>query len=306
VTRERTAERIEAILAGLAGNIERAGAGRWRLAERRGEGAMGSAELRGSWVLLEVPARTPDEASSLSFLLANRLLPGAGKAVLSDAGETILRAEIPAENGVDCEQWITDTWFGFQEFSGILDRVRGEEPNEGRLARAGGEPGAPDDPEEKALAASIEEAGWSFERRSDGVISVDLETSRGPRRALARRIGDGSVRLASRIGRFGSGEERVLETAGLFLLRAFFGIRLARPAAEKEDDGGFALDFEVALHGSPSARAIDHALQALSAALFACGKETPSFRTERIASAYARSLGWALQPVPAAQELGRT
>jgi hypothetical protein len=306
MTREKTAERIETILVGLAERIERTGTARWRLGGSREEGAAASAELRGSWVLLETAARTPDDTSRGSLLLANRLLAGAAKAVLSDAGKAILRAEIPAEIGVDCERWITDTWFGFQSFPDILDRVRGKEPSAGRPARAGGEPGTANDPEEKALAESIEEAGWAFERRSDGALSVDLETSRGPRRAFARRIEDGSVRVTARIGRFGPGEEHVLETAGLFLLRAFSGIRLARPAAEKEDDGGYVLDFEVALLGSPSGRAIDHALQALSAALFACGRETPRFRTERIASAYARSLGWTFRPVPAALEQRQT
>ncbi|MFH1681961.1 MAG: hypothetical protein ABIH26_15135 [Candidatus Eisenbacteria bacterium] len=291
---EKNAKRLDAILSEVAGGAERAGGRGWRFTLRNGGSPGGSATLRGSWLLLDAPAGMRQGLEPVSVLLAHPLLPGAGKAVVADEESGLrLRAEIPLDRGVDVERWMMDTFHGFESFADVLDRVRSGNGGENRNPRAPSGTGPTEDRDGDAIRESVEEAGWRAEGRPDGTLSVDLETARGPRRAIITRLADGGVRPAARIARLeGSGGE-TLEAAALFLLSASASIRLVRPTLEREEGGGSALLFETRMHGSPTACEIDHALQALSVASRACGKEVPLFRSKRIASAYLESRGWA-------------
>jgi hypothetical protein len=284
---EETERRMEELLAELSHGARRTGRGAWRLSLRNGGPVRARAVLRGRWLVIESPTRKRADHDPASFLRAHALLPGATRAVLPRGEKNVLlTAEVPAAVGIDCRPWIAEALLGLTRYSDALDGVR-----EGNAERPAPSP-LPAPPCEEAgdtsLDGPLEEAGWPFEKRSHGSLSVDLGVPHGAFRALVRRDERG-VRLASRVARLGpvdDGSERAL---ALFLLRAFAEIRLARPVLERGKGGETSVSFETRLHASPSSIETDHAVRALVVAARACGKEVSLFQSKRFASAYLRA-----------------
>jgi hypothetical protein len=284
---EATAIRIEELLSELSRGARRTGRGAWRLTLRNGGPVRARAALRGRWLVLESPTRKRADQDPASFLRAHALLPGAARAVLPRGERNVfLAAEVPIAAGIDPRPWIAEALLGLTRYSDALDAARGKDAE--RPAPSPLPEPSREEVGDTSIEEPLEEAGWPFERRSHGSLSVDLGVPHAAFRALVRRDERG-MRFASRVARLAPVDDESERALALFLLRAFAEIRLARPVIELGKSGEMSVSFETRLHASPSSVETDHAVRALAVAARTCGKEVSLFQSKRFASAYLRA-----------------
>ncbi len=145
------------------------------------------------------------------------------------------------------------------------------------------------EPEEEPadLAALCQTAGWPFEQKDVGALSVDLEVHAAPYRARLECVEGGGVRIAVPMIPCGEISEISREATAQTLLAVAGAVRMVRPAAGAPDGAETpGAWLEVCLSATTDAAWLDHALSALSVACGLCGRELTALRETELAERY--------------------
>lgn len=267
-----------------APDVEQVGERSWQLAPVNGGRAWVSASVDDPFLLFDAPApaeSTLDQAPQ--WLRWNRALAGNAKfALVPRPWRLRLRAEMPIDDDANMSARIAETVRGLRQACQLL-AVGGLSAEESRAAST--TTSAEDTARsEGSLLALLRETGWPFQERADGAATVELAMRGGPCRVLLDESADG-LHAAVEFLRVDSlaGDSRLALAA--LLLSASGTIRMARPFAVEAKDH-FACGFEVQFAGATSAGELEHALEALAVACWACQEEVPSLLDNSVAASY--------------------
>ena len=279
--REKKVERtIHGTLEKCATSVEQVARGRWVCVFANGAEVCVGATVADDWLLLDAPfeahlapliqgAAGADRGSYLraaDLLRRNATLAGGVKfAVLSQAPQTRLRAEVPLDEEVDVVRRVRQACAGL------------------KAAAAGGASTAHTAPADCYPVSTVDTAGddgspfdlrclcsatrWPFIERDASSVAVDLEVPAGFRQALVEVTDGGGVVVSVDLATCAELASPPCQAAwGLLLLRACGVVRMARAAAHTRDGGAATPRFEVVFPDAPAAAELAHAFATLSVA----------------------------------------
>ncbi len=279
------AAEVEEALLMTAAAVEPAGAGRWKVAPRQGQGMTVIASIEHGWLCFDASlnGRSPSMdagAAEWALLESNALLPyGVRSARRPGTAALKLRADLPL--GLECD------------LADGISRICADMPAAAdRLSASGSsQPEAEPAPadlavtrEEASLSSLCAEAGWDCVARAGGV-SVPLDV---PGESQTAFVGNGAG-VCARVTQLSCENltEQSRSAIGKLLLAASWLVFMARPIAGVNAESGWhSAGFEVAFHSRPSARELDTGLKALSVACRICGREALALRDPELAEAY--------------------
>jgi hypothetical protein len=239
-----------------------------------------SAPVDDSFLLVDAPAPASCELEQApQWLLWNATLAGNAKfALVPYPWRLRLRAEIPMPDDANLPARIAETLRGLRTACHLLagtpasGEVRPAAPATDDMGHTPGN-----------LPALLRETGWSFHQRDGGITSVDVAT-RGGCRVLLEENAFG-VRAAMELLSADSLAPRSRLALAALLLSAGGSLRLARPCAA-ETAGRFTAGVEVQFAGETIAGELEHALEALAVACWACKEEVHSLLDNAVAESY--------------------
>jgi len=226
-------------------------------------------------------ASTLDQAPQ--WLSWNATLAGNAKfALVPRPWHLSLRAEMPIDDDANMPDRIAETVRGLHQACQLL-AAKGASSEEPLTACTTAS--ADDSAQyEASLFALLRETGWSFQERADGAATVELALRGGPCRVLMEENAAG-LRAAVEFLRVDSLEANSRLAMAALLLSVSGTLRLARPyAADAEDQ--FACGFEVRFAGATTAGELEHALEALAVACWACKEEVHSLLDNSVAETF--------------------
>ncbi|MGD0388427.1 MAG: hypothetical protein ABSC42_05670 [Tepidisphaeraceae bacterium] len=257
-----------------------------------------TAALDGEWLQLRAPfAQEHIHGQAVprcawEVLLRNSVLPGAAKLVTAPDGAVIRAAlEMPLDveatpaapiaGGAPDEAMKAQLGMAIDDLKQATHRhpVR----NHGASRWSDGSE-APD------LPALCTAAGWAFNRRNEGRITVQLEA--GDCYAQAILGWDDGLRATVNLHRAEppiSASSR--QGIALMLLQVGGTVRAARPAVLAESGAEIPV-LQAYLSPSASARQLDHVLAALSVAAGMCQREVMLLSNEQMSRRYLSARGW--------------
>jgi len=270
-------DNVAAALTKVAGPVTEKGAGRWSVSLWNGAVHPVEARLDDGWLALQA-AGWDHRVAPWDLLRANAGLTGLARFVLEEVPSvTTLQAEIPV-GGDDLPAELEAACAGLRQALEL-------EPDA---------PAAPPSPPEDRpdLARLCAEAGWPFEERDGGTLSVELETADMPLRARLEDEADGGLRLQAALLQtqtLGSPGRQAVATA---LLATSATVRMVRAYAAEEGDE-VQTGFEVRLSCAAEPATLDHALAALSVSCGLCVLEARALQEETLAQRYLEVRGYA-------------
>jgi len=256
----------------------------WQLTLKNGTPLRVTAPVDDDFLIFDAPAPAPCELHQAPQWLGwNAALAGAAKFALApNPWRLRLRAEVPIDEDANAAARIAETLRGLHDACALLNNVVA---SAGEILPPRAAPAA-DDAAHTAhgLYALLRETGWSFQARAPGVAAVELamrgescqvllEESSAGLRAGVELLQVDSVAPASRLA------------VAALLLSASGSVRLARPYATEAEDK-FVCGFEVRFAGDTTAGELEHALEALAVACWACKQEVHSLLDKWVAEQY--------------------
>jgi hypothetical protein len=240
-----------------------------------------SAPVDDSFLLFDAPAPAACELEQAPYwLLWNASFAGHAKiALLPHPWRLRVRAEIPVPQDANTSARIAETLHGLRAACQLL----AGEPASADVAPVAVPAGDGIGHKPGNLPALLRETGWPFQERVGGAAAVEL-AMRGGCRDLLEESTLG-VRAAMELLRSDSLAPRSLVALAALLLGAGGTLRLARPYAA-DAAGTFTCGFEVRFAGETTAGELEHALEALAVACWACKEEVHSLLDNSVAESY--------------------
>jgi hypothetical protein len=240
-----------------------------------------SAPVDDSFLLFDAPAPAACELEQAAhWLLWNASFVGHAKiALLPHPWRLRLRSEIPLDEEANISARISETLHGLR----TACRLLAGQPDSADAAPLAVLAGDGSGHKPGNLPALLRETGWPFQERAGGVAAVEL-AMRGSCRVLLEENTFG-VRAAMELLRSDSLAPRSLLALAALLLSAGGTLRLARPYAA-DAAGTFTCGFEVQFAGEITAGELEHALEALAVACWACKEEVHSILENSVAESY--------------------
>lgn len=254
---------------------------RWQLNLADGVTLRISASVDDPFLLFEAPAPVTCELERApQWLQWNAALSGNAKfALMPKPWRLRLRTEVPVDDDANIAVRIAESVTGLREACELL--------------RSGTTPAHPTSPTfsmpnadtaSHGLFALLREMGWSFQERASGAATVELamrteacrvllEESPAGIRAGIELVQVNSITLSSRLA------------IAAMLLSAAGSVRFARPYATQADDQ-FVCGYEVKFAGGCTSGELEHALEALAVACWACKLEVQSLLDNSVAESY--------------------
>jgi hypothetical protein len=274
---------LDAWLRQLAPDVRQEGDHCWQLALKYGMLLRVSAPVDDTFLLFDAPALVSCELQQApQWLRWNATLAGNAKlALVPLPWRSRLRAEVPIADDANAAARIAETLRGLHDACALLI---GGVALAGEILPPRAASAADDAPRTSGtLLALLGEMAWPFQERADGVAAVEV-AMRGGCRVLLEENAFG-VRAAMELLRVDSlAPDSRLALAAL-LLSAGGTLRLARPYATEAEDK-FVCGFEVRFAGETTAGELEHALEALAVACWACKQEVHSLLDNSVAESY--------------------
>ncbi len=271
---------LEAGLKRRATLIERRGQSDWDFAVKNGGAVLGHARLTEDWVLFDLPFGGVLDAREAWRLLALNGRLGANVKFALRGRAVHLRAEIPVTPDTDLAWRVESTCRALEEG---LEPALQESPSAPEAAGASA-------CRQMRLVTLLEEAGWPAIERDAERCAVELEVgTHSYHQALVERGHDG-LRITAELVSWSEPAEESRNALAILLLKANWGIRLARAAGE--DGGSVRAWFEAACASAPDPGQLSVALGALSVACRIAGREAAALEEPELAMHYLRMQGY--------------
>lgn len=210
----------------------------------------------------------------------NGRLEGLSKfALLPGDREAHLCAEIPLDDQLDLRERLRETCEGFKNALRVLHQERPILVDSG-LERKG---------EQVDLHRLCEEAGWPFTEKSEGKLTIDLDTRGAFFQAWAKTDTTGAISVSVELARYENAADESKEALATLLLKASGAIRMARAAIE-ENENQTLVYFETKFASRPCATEWHHALSSLSVACALCAQESKALDDTSVARKYTKSM----------------
>jgi len=280
----RSQSSIDAWVRQSAPNVEQIGDRSWMLAVANGSRVRIAASVDDPFLLFDAPAPTASSSDQApQWLRWNTTLAGNAKfALVPRPWHLSLRTEMPIDDDANMSARIAETVRGLHQACQLL-AAKG--PSSADLLTACTTASADDSGHfEASLFALLRETGWSFQERADGAAAVELALRGGPCRVLMEENATG-LRAAVEFLRVDSLAANSRLAIAALLLGVSGTLRLARPYAVDAEDQ-FTCGFEVRFAGATTAGELEHALEALAVACWACKEEVHSLLDNSVAETF--------------------
>ena len=265
---------IDAGLRQSAAEVIQVGDRRWQFALQTGARSPVSVSAGDSFLQFDAPVLVACElAQSPQWLRWNTTLAGNAKfALVPSPWRLRLRAELPLVDDANTSARIGEIEHGLSCACQLLE---GTHPSTDDFRSDAPTPMAADSgATSHGLLALLRETGWSFQERADGAAAVDF-AMRGENCRMLLEENTTGLRAAVEFLRVDSPAAKSSLAIAVLLLSASGTLRLARPfAVDAEDE--FTCGFEVRFAGETTAGELEHALEALAVACWACKEEVYS------------------------------
>ena len=275
---------IDAWLRQSAPDVEHVGDRSWQLALANGSRVRIAAPVDDPFLLFDAPAPAVSNLDQTpQWLLWNATLAGNAKiALVPRPWHLSLRAETPIDDDGNMPARIAETVRGLHQACQLL-AVTLPPSEEAQPART--TPVADDSAHyEASLFALLRETGWPFQERANGAATVELALRGEPSRVLLEENAAG-LRAAVEFLRVDSLAANSRLAIATLLLSASGTLRLARSYAVDAEDQ-FTCGFEVRFAGATTAGELEHALEALAVACWACKDEVNSLLDNSVAETF--------------------
>lgn len=265
------------------------------LEQVQARGSFFSARMDDEWIALAAPS--PRSLSGLppwEALLLNSRTDGPAKYVLPPGGDELaLRAEIPADEGVDVTERVQQACSGMLVLAAAASARSADSEEAARPSAAGAgqtsvaveASGREEELSAKPdLRSLVADAGWSYVPRSTNTLTVDLEVRLQFQQAMLEVHGAGCrARAVLLMARAPSAHSRA--AIGTLLLTIAGLVRMVRAGAVSHEDE-VTVFFEVDFSGGVNAVELGHGLAALGVACRVAGREARVLMDEQVARAY--------------------
>lgn len=255
---------------------QQVGGGRWQFALRNGTRVTATAEA--AFLLFDGPSPVQCALSlAPQWLRWNAALAGNAKFALAPKPWRLrLRAEMLVDDEANTYARIGEIVRGMEQACQSLEGSH-RSPGECHAHAAG-------DASSHNLPALLRETGWPFQERPERAATVELPTRGGCCRVLLEETG-GGLHAGVEFLRTDSLTSTSSLALSAMLLSASGTLRLARPYAA-DTEGIFTCGFEVRFAGETTAGELEHALEALAVAGWACTEEVHSLLDNAAATQY--------------------
>lgn len=250
--------------------------GRWQFALRNGTRVTATADA--AFLLFDGPSPVVCYLEQApQWLRWNAELAGNAKfALVPKPWRLRLRAEMLVDDEANTYARIAEIVRGMEQARQLLEKPHAS-PGEFRQSASG-------DASSRNLLALLRETGWPFQERAEGSATVELATRGGCCRVLLDENGDG-LHVGVEFLRTHSLTSTSSLALAAMLLSASGTLRLGRPYAA--DAGGmFTCGFELRFAGETTAGELEHTLEALAVASWACTEEVHTLLDNTAATQY--------------------
>jgi hypothetical protein len=230
----------------------------------------------------DAPAPGAYELAQTSRLLqlCAALAGNAKFALVPNPWQLRLRAEVAIADDSNTQARIAEALHGLKDAHGLVTSELSQEALSTQAAVAVIDAGSVT----QDLFSLLRETGWAFQERSSGVASVDL-AMRGESCRMLVEADSGGMRARIEFLQTSSIAPTSKRAVVAMLLGASGSLRLARPYV-LDSSGQFACGFEVQFAGETIASELEHALEALAVACWACKLEVHSLLDNSVAESY--------------------
>jgi hypothetical protein len=253
----------------------------WQLSLDGGVPLRVSAMMDDPFLLFDAPAPVTCEfAQAPQWLGWNMLLSGNAKLAFAPKPWRLrLRAEIPVNDDDDTQARIAETVAGLSAACRLLQQGSAAS-NDTVSTHAATDPANAS----RGLPVLLQEIGWPFQERASGASTVELAIRNESCRVLLEEDSSG-IRAGIEFLQIHAITACARLAIAAMLLSAAGSVRFARPFATDVNDD-FACGYEVKLAGGTSAGELEHALEALAVACWACKLEAQSLLDNSVAESY--------------------